>query len=165
MRKELSRTVSYDKLFYKDLMMLNADFSTSQQMFEFVSNELVARDFVEQSFKASIINREKNFPTGLATEYLQIAIPHTDVVHVKKPFIYVIKLEKSLPFLQMATTDKWIDVNTVFILGIKNPSKQVGLLSTIMDKFREKIFIDNFSAISNQDQMIDFLQKQFRSEE
>lgn len=65
----------------------------------------------------------------------------------------------------MATTDKWIDVNTVFILGIKNPSKQVGLLSTIMDKFREKIFIDNFSAISNQDQMIDFLQKQFRSEE
>ncbi len=34
----------------------------------------------------------------------------------------------------MGTVDKWIDVEVIFMLGIKNPQDQVPLLSSIMEK-------------------------------
>lgn len=157
--------MNFANLFQKELIKLNAEFSSTDEMFEALSNDLIENGYAETSFKQAIIEREKEFPTGLSTETEQLAIPHTDTKHIKKPFIYIVKLNQPLRFLQMATTDTWLDINIIFMLGIKEPSKQVGLLSLIIDKFKDEQFVNMFNSISTEEEMLAILQKQFRSED
>ncbi|EAG7993685.1 PTS sugar transporter subunit IIA, partial [Listeria monocytogenes] len=59
------------------------------------------------------------------------------------------------------TVDKWIDVEVIFMLGIKNPQDQVPLLSSIMEKFMEADFVEQIKEINDSNTLCDFLKKQF----
>ncbi|GGB58628.1 PTS galactitol transporter subunit IIA [Lentibacillus populi] len=157
--------MDYADLFDEGLVDLEVDFSSQEEIFELISNVLNDKGYVENSFKSAILKRESEFPTGLATETMKIAIPHTDVMHVRKPFIYVAKLKKPIPFLHMGTDDDWVDVENIFVLGIKEPSEQVGLLSLIMEKLQDKQFKKNFNTIANKQEMVVYLKKNFGSED
>ncbi len=61
----------------------------------------------------------------------------------------------------MGTVDKWIDVEVIFMLGIKNPQDQVPLLSSIMEKFMEADFVEQIKEINDSNTLCDFLKKQF----
>lgn len=156
--------MNYADLFDEELIVMEEDFSSQAEMFGVISDKLHEKDYVKNSFKEAIIQREKDYPTGLETETMKIAIPHTDVVHVKRPFIYVAKLKKSLPFVHMGTSDSLVNVDNIFMLGIKDPSKQVGLLSLVMEKLQDEKFKDDYHVISNKQEMITYLKKIFRGD-
>src|SRR5699024_8064439 len=141
--------MDYSNLFHKNLISLNVDYSSQAEMFEKVSFDLEQEGFVEHSFKEALIEREKEFPTGLSTNEFNVAIPHTDVKHVKYPFIYVTTSIAPLDFVQMGSDSSLIKVNTIFILGIKDPQGQVGLLSEIMEKIQNVDFIKTFKKCSS----------------
>lgn len=155
--------MNYTSLFQNDLIEVNSEYASQKEMFEFISQKLYEKKLVKETFQEAIIKREKEYPTGLFIGKDSIAIPHTDVEHIERPFIYVIKLNKTLPFVQMATTEEWVDVNSVFILGIKEPSKQAGLLSQIMSKVQNDQFTNEFSHISTVSEMEAFLKYEFGS--
>lgn len=156
--------MDYTKLFQKDLIEINAIYTTQNEMFEKVCDKLFQQGFVKETFKEAIQAREQAYPTGLKTDYMTIAIPHTDAVHVQKPFVYVINLKTSLPFIQMGTNDQWINVDDIFLLGIKEPGKQTGLLSLMMNKVQDEAFYYGYNKISSQKEMEAFLKNNFRSD-
>lgn len=157
--------MNFDELFDAELIRINFPCSSKDDLFKKLSTLLFEKGYVEETFKDAIIKREAEYPTGLTTGSMQLAIPHTDVVHVKQPFIFVVKLETALPFIHMGTSDQEIEVNNIFMLGIKDPSKQVNLLSLIMDKLQDQEFIKTFISINDIKQMEAFLKNNFRSEE
>ncbi|MFD1449042.1 PTS sugar transporter subunit IIA [Oceanobacillus profundus] len=157
--------MNYADLFDAELICINQEFSSRNELFEELSNTLYCKGYIEETFKYAIKQRELEFPTGLATETMNIAIPHTDVVHVKKPFIYVAKLKKSLPFIQMGTDDEVIDVDNIFILGIKEPSVQVHLLSRIMEMLQDEFFKGNYKTIAEAKEMELYLKNTFGRDE
>ncbi|MDQ0174953.1 PTS sugar transporter subunit IIA [Bacillus chungangensis] len=157
--------MEYADLFREDLIEIEAEYSSQQEMFETICNNLFENGFVAETFKDAITKREEEYPTGILTGKMSIAIPHTDVMHVHKPFIYVVKLKKTLPFIQMGTTDEWIEVENIFMLGIKVPSEQIGLLSLMMDKLQNEQFNNGYNMISSQKEMEKYLKNNFRSEE
>lgn len=157
--------MGFETLFQKELIKLNTEFHSSDDMFVALSHDLIKNGYVEDTFNQAIIEREKEFPTGLSTGKALLAIPHTDTKHITKPFIYVVKANKPMKFLQMATRDKWLEVNIIFMLGIKDPAKQVGLLSLIIDKFKDEQFVHTFQSISNEKEMLAFLKNNFRRDE
>ena len=62
--------------------------------------------YVADSFGQALAEREAEFSTGLALEHVTVAIPHTYVEHVKRPFIAFYRLvEPVMPFIQMGTDD------------------------------------------------------------
>lgn len=157
--------MEYSDLFDSKLIKLNQEFESQRELFEYISDILEEENYTEDTFFDAIREREKVFPTGLQTDMVNLAIPHTDVLHVKRPFIFVVTLNKPIKFIQMGTFDEWVDIDTVFVLGIKEPQEQVGLLSNIMTQFRNKYFIDAFNGIVNISKMEELLKNEFGSVE
>lgn len=157
--------MEYSDLFDSRLIKLNQEFESQRELFEYVSDILEEENYTEDTFFDAIREREKFFPTGLQTDMVNLAIPHTDVLHVKRPFIFVVTLNKPIKFIQMGTFDEGVDIDTVFVLGIKEPQEQVGLLSNIMTQFRNKYFIDAFNGIVNISKMEELLKNEFGSVE
>ena len=157
--------MEYSDLFDSKLIRLNKEFESQLELFEYVSDILKEEDYTEDTFFEAVTAREKVFPTGLQTDMVNLAIPHTDVIHVKKPFIFIVTLTKPVKFVQMGTFDEWVDIDTVFFLGIKEPQEQVGLLSNIMTQFRDKHFIDAFNSMVNISKMEELLKNEFGSVE
>ncbi|MBU5585366.1 PTS sugar transporter subunit IIA, partial [Enterococcus sp. S181_ASV_20] len=61
-------------------------------------------EFVHPSYQQAVIERERIFPTGLPTKGINVAIPHTDSIHVKKEGFLVGVLEKPVTFETVSYT-------------------------------------------------------------
>ncbi|KGL46514.1 PTS sugar transporter subunit IIA [Listeria sp. SHR_NRA_18] len=153
--------MDFDDLFQEDFTLMGGEFESREELFTEVATILEQKDYVTPSFCEAIIEREKVFPTGLEMNGIVIAIPHTDTVHVKRPFVFVSQLRKPLDFIQMGTTDKGIAVEMVFVLGICDPASQVPLLASIMERFTQAQFIAGLREKQSKEALIDFLKLQF----
>ncbi|MBA3925747.1 PTS sugar transporter subunit IIA [Listeria rustica] len=153
--------MDFDDLFQEDFTLMGGDFENQVGFFSEVATILEQKGYVKPSFCEAIIEREKVFPTGLEMNGIVIAIPHTDTVHVRRPFVFVNQLRKPLEFIQMGTTDKVIEVEMVFVLGICDPASQVPLLATIMERFTQEKFIEELRNKRNKEELAAFLKIQF----
>ncbi|MDK6371093.1 PTS sugar transporter subunit IIA [Aerococcus urinae] len=111
-----------------------------ESLFKIVAKDLLDKDLVQPTYFEALVQREKEYPTGLATQYLNIGLPHTDPDHIKEPFVYIVKNDKKLKHKQMGDNSD-MESQYFFFLGIKKPSDQVGLLSELMDVFMNEDFV------------------------
>ena len=136
--------MSFKELFKTELMALNMQAADQIDFFSQVSDRLLEQNVVKETFKAAISERENNYPTGLQLENFAVAIPHTDVVHVKEAFVAVNRLSNPIDFYQMGTDDVVVPVKDILVLGIKDPKKQVGLLAELMGAFADPSFVEKY---------------------
>ncbi|MFD1449650.1 PTS sugar transporter subunit IIA [Oceanobacillus sojae] len=132
--------MEFKSLFSSRLMKLNHPYPSREKLFEEVAQDLVSQGYVKGSYQDALIQRERSFPTGLRTNYCNIAIPHTDAVHVKTPFIYLVQLQDELEFQNMGNASEELSVKLIFFLGITEPKNQTILLSTLMELFQTEEF-------------------------
>src|SRR5688572_13356611 len=66
--------------------------------------------YVKDSFGAAVLAREDVFPTGLPTQPVGVAIPHTDVEHVNNSALAVGILSQPVVFMEMGSFDGQVDV-------------------------------------------------------
>lgn len=106
------------------------------------------KGYVKESYQESIIIREKMHPTGLMVEDLiNIAIPHTDVEHVLKPTMVVVKHSKgSFKFFRMDDPEIEIPVDVVFLLVVKESEGYVNFLAALTNLFQDANFIDMLAS-------------------
>ena len=97
-----------------------------------MSDVLYEHGFVKASYQEAVIEREKNFPTGLPTAGISVAIPHTDSDHVEKEGFLVGVLERPVTFEIMASNQEYVDVELVFMLAIKEPEQQLVMLQRLI---------------------------------
>ena len=119
-------------------------------------------NYVNETFKEAISKREVEFPTGLKMESISIAIPHTDVIHIKEPFVSINRLKNKIDFIQMGTDDERVAVQDIIILGIKDPKKQVSLLSNLMELFSEREFVLAYKKANTSEEIIELVQKKWQ---
>lgn len=155
------RQLVFDDLFQEEITLTEVVCDSQAAFFKQFADILTRDGYVAPSFETAIIERERVFPTGLEMNGITIAIPHTDTMHVKRPFVAVSKLAKPLSFVQMGTTDKWVDAEMIFILGIKDAAGQVPLLATMMEKFADETFVEALRQQEQPQELVAFLKKQF----
>lgn len=144
----------------KELIDLDNKSEDIKEFFADASTKLEELGFVEETFFEAIYKREQKYPTGLELPNIVIAIPHTDVEHIKEPFIFVNKIvTKSLSFIQMGTDDVIVEPEYVIVLGIKEPTEQVGLLSTLIELFGDQNFINKFESATESEEIYELLSK------
>ncbi|MGT2784676.1 PTS sugar transporter subunit IIA [Streptococcus merionis] len=124
-----------------ELIQLSCTASNKLALLETLSDDLIQKDYVRETFKNAIIEREEEFPTGLQLEGTAVAIPHTYAEHVKKPFIYIARMVSPVTFVQMGTDDVEVLASYVIVLGISDPQKQIGLLVELMELFGNLSFL------------------------
>lgn len=149
--------MSYKENFKKELANLSLVADNQEHFFHIISNDLQAKGYVEKTFGKAIIEREKNYPTGLQLDHFAIAIPHTDINHIRQPFVAIYRLTKPINFYQMGTDDVIVPVKDILVLGINEPKKQVGLLSNLMQCFAKNGFVEQYKDASSAGTIIELI--------
>src|SRR5699024_10862301 len=121
----------------------DVDKDENVEVLEFMANELVDKGYVKPSFLEGVLEREKNYPTGLDTGDIKVAIPHTDSEHVLKSCISVAVLKETVVFKDMGDPNGKVDVDIVFMLAIAEPKNQVPILTKLMSIFSDKELLNN----------------------
>lgn len=135
--------MSYHSMFDQNLVRLDTEAKDKTELFQQVAQQLERHGFVNEDYLIGITERENNFPTGLITQHLNIALPHSDPQYIKQPFVYVVRLKEAITVNQMGDNQA-MKVKDFFFLGIKEPSKQVGLLQTFMTLFMDQEFVKRY---------------------
>lgn len=121
---------------------------SNAEVIKILGDKLHALGYVKEDYVPSVIQREGNFPTGLMLGgRYNVAIPHTDTIHVNNPGVAFASLEKPVIFKNMGEPDSGIEVNMVFLLAVKDPKDQVELLQKLIEMFQnEELLEDLYKA-------------------
>lgn len=123
--------------FDKYMIMLNIRASSSDELLKEISQLFYDKDYVHDSFKQAIIKREEQYPTGLKTTSVGVAIPHADPVHVKQESLAVGILKDAVTFNEM-TSGEPLNVEIVFMLGITDSGQHLIILKALSEILRDK---------------------------
>lgn len=141
------------KLIKKDLIFLGKEFKDKKEAITFLTKNLRMKGYVKESYEEALLEREENYPTGLDTEKIKVAIPHTDAVHVEKPAIAVMTLKEPIMFQNMADPSESLPVKLIFMLAVKDPKEQVPLLTKLMSIFSEADILETIYQINTTEDM------------
>ena len=141
----------------KELVWLDIDYSSKENLFQEVGKKLYEMGYVKDSFANALSEREKNFPTGLATEPFQVAIPHTDSIHVQKEAIACIRLLNPIKFRDVGDDENEVDAEFVFVLCILEPEKQVDILKALVDTLSNEEIMRSIKTSENSDKVYEIL--------
>ncbi len=129
-----------------ELIFTNVQANSREELFSFLAKEFGKRGIVKGSFYEALLEREKNYPTGLFMEHIAIAIPHADKEHVNMPAVAVAKLASPVSFHSMEDAEDTIQAQVVVCLAFTQEDANVKLLPQIlqffMDEKRAKQFLE-----------------------
>ncbi|GAX47091.1 PTS sugar transporter subunit IIA [Pseudolactococcus reticulitermitis] len=137
--------MDFRDMFNLQLIDLNINASTEKEVFQIVAKRLKAIGMVNDGYLEGLMKREEAFPTGLVTQYLNIALPHSEPELIQKPFVFICRLDQEVACYQMGDNQR-MKVKDLFFLGIKDGKNQVGLLQAFMDLFMTESFVQTYQA-------------------
>ncbi len=132
---------------------------TSDELFSMLGEDLADKGYINPTWLEAIKEREDKYPTGLGFDTVGIAIPHTDPVHIKTPYIAFIKLEKPVVFEFMAGAGDPVEAEFVVNLGIQHQEDQVGLLQKLMGIFANDEYVQELKATTDTQELYTLLNR------
>ncbi|MDY3005583.1 PTS sugar transporter subunit IIA [Anaerococcus sp. AGMB00486] len=153
------------ELFDKDCIYVS-DAKNKEDLFYYIYQKLLEKSFVKENFYEMILEREKNYPTGMDMSVVNpnlsnIAIPHTEPSTVNVTKIIPIKLKNSLKFNNMIEPDKEILVDFAFMILNKSGGEQTNILSQIMDFVTKTEDIGKMFESNDVDYIYNFIKEKF----
>ncbi|MGX2945603.1 PTS sugar transporter subunit IIA [Enterococcus alishanensis] len=121
------------ELISKKYIFVDKDYESQDQVFEDLGSVLINDGYATVEYIEALKEREKKFPTGLPTNYIKIAIPHTEPRFVNKPCILVAKLAKPVTFNEMGKFDSPIDIDMIIMLALNDGKTHLNTLQKVMD--------------------------------
>lgn len=148
---------STSDMFFEELIFLDKTFHNANEFFDFIYPILHDKGYVKASFLPAIKTREAAYPTALPTEPYVVALPHTDIEHIIKPFISVTRVKGSVDWHEMANNDQILNAHFIFLLGFVEKDGHINLLQTLMACFSEKTFLEQLHEAKTCDQFMQLL--------
>ena len=97
---------------------------------------------VKGSYRDAVTERERTMPTGLPLGAINVAVPHTDPVHVISPGLALATLRTPVLFGSMDDPDEKIPVRVVVAMALTDKNAQIDMLQRIAG------FIQNPAALA-----------------
>ena len=149
---------SINEYLNKDLIINNLEAKTSDDIFYALSEMLLKLNYVKDSFYSGLVKRESKFPTGLTLGKYNVAIPHTDAIHVIKPAIAIATLKNPVTFNNM-DGDGTVEVNVVFAMVLKEPHSQIMMLQQLMLLIQNEDVLKNMHDAKDDNELYDIVSK------
>ncbi len=124
-----------NRIIFENTVFLDVVAEDANELLALVYQQLLKDDYVEPGFLEALLQREKQYPTGLQGKYQAIAIPHADPIYVKRSFIAAVRSAQPLQFKEMSGQGKCLEVQIIFILGLKDGQKQLNSLGALIELF------------------------------
>ena len=138
--------------FDERVALFNVEASSSKEVIKIAADELYRRGIVKKNFFEHVMLREKEFPTGLATDKYGIAIPHTDSKYVNRSQIEFVSLKSPVKFKNMGNASEDIEVTHVFMIAMSQPHEQADTLAKLMELFLDEELMQRMYECSSKEE-------------
>ncbi|MFB1050010.1 PTS sugar transporter subunit IIA [Paraliobacillus sp. JSM ZJ581] len=137
-------------LFDKEIILLQKEkVYDKEEALEELAQCFKNEGLVTDEFISGVLNREKEFPTGLYVNDVGVAIPHTDSDKVRSSQIGFMSLKHPVDFQAMDGSEEIIPVQLIFMLGLKEAHEQLDILQKLMGLIQKKSVLDELLDCSN----------------
>jgi PTS system galactitol-specific IIA component len=120
---------------------------------------MYSKGIIKETYVQAVLDREKIYPTGLPTNSVKVAIPHTDSSHVNKSAVSIAVLYKPVEFMMMGGTGERLQVEIVFLLAIEDPSLQLEALKELMQMFQNDELLEKIKNSNSKEDILFALDK------
>lgn len=147
------------QLLQPSCVLLNCDFSTSDEVIQAIGGKLFEAGFVKESFVQAAIVRESTLPTGLPLGgKINAAIPHTEIEHVVKPALGMATLMNEVEFRNMVSPSESVPVRLVFLLALEQPKAQIEMLQEVVGVLQNSDLVERLVSLTDFNELIKTLE-------
>ncbi len=143
----------------EELVFLNKDFENKEELFKFISDKLNMLGYVKEGFFEGLKEREMEYPTGLQTRNMGIAIPHTEDFYVNKPCLSFLSLSRPLIFENMDGSIEPVEVELVFVLALDSSDGKIKELQNLSNIFMDDNVLRNLKNATEKSEVLEILEK------
>ncbi|MBY4797576.1 PTS sugar transporter subunit IIA [Collinsella sp. AGMB00827] len=126
--------------FSEDLVLIFAeDEIQAEEVEERLANMLLERGLVKDSFLPALLDRERNFPTGLEVpDGICAAVPHCDPEHVERGAICLGVLKHPVVWRKMDDPTATCPVSLVVMLALPEAHAHLGMLQRVIGLIQDQ---------------------------
>lgn len=140
-----------------ELIFLNENDVSRDELFTKVSQQLLNKGLVKDSYLDAVIARENDHPTAMQLAKMVVAIPHVDVEHVNEERLVVATSKDGIEFKNAEDHDENINSNIIFFLLLKNKDDHLDFLVKLMGLFRLSDVMDKLLNSKSPDEVISLI--------
>ncbi len=146
-------------IFNEQLVIMDCEATDSSEVISQLCTRMEQHGMVKETYKAAVIKREEEFPTGIPTAFYDIAIPHAPSSHVINPGIAIAYLRNDVKFYSMGAEDELLSPKIVILLAIKDPQAQLTLLRNLMGAFEDEQLMTELLHAKNVGDVVDVVSR------
>lgn len=143
----------------KQLVQVFHEKVTREHAITSLAARLYESGYVKATFGPAVLEREKIFPTGLPTEPVGVAIPHTDTEHVNMSALAVGILSSPVRFQEMGSEDSEVSVNIISMMAISDPKSVMPVLRNLALAYQDHEFLQSLKDSTNEETVLDLFQR------
>ena len=129
----------------KENVLINVEANSSGEVIRLLTELLAKNGYVKNEYADVVINREKEYPTGIPTGGLEVAIPHGFADDcVLSPTVGAATLAYPVVFRNMFDPDMELPVKMVFLIALssKDKNEQAKNLESIMNILPDDVLLN-----------------------
>lgn len=143
----------------ENLVFPNLDLKTDVEVESFLADELKKTGYVKDGYKKALLEREKEFPTGLPSSAPAVAIPHANADLVNKTTLAIATLKHNVEFKNMANIEESVSVKIVIMLVISEPHSQVEMLQKIVEIVQDEELRRKITNTDSKEKLLEMINK------
>lgn len=154
----------FDELIFEDQIFLDFEASNQRDLIEKLSLYLENKGFVLPGYAENVLLREADYPTGLPTNIMKVAIPHAiESTTVVTPSIVIVKLKEPVEFGEMGSLENKVDVDLVMLLAVKGDKSQLIILQKLISIFSDEDSMEKLKSANNSSQVYNLFRELVRN--
>ena len=118
--------------------------------------KLLQNGKVKENFYEAVLEREREYPTGLKFEKWEVAIPHVSPEYVLESTIAIAVLDEPVEFKRM-DDESSVHVNVVFNIALGKDGKQIEIMQDIMAIFADSEKMERIVKAESPEQVISII--------
>lgn len=143
----------------KELIHIGVEASNCEEALQTFGKVFVQEGYCKETYPEALVEREREFPTGLDINGYGVAIPHTNVTHVNKAGTGIAILKNPVTFLQMGTDDEEVEVSVIFMLAVVEPRQHLEDLKRILAIIQDNKVLSSLAAAKSKEEIINIVKE------
>lgn len=142
------------------LILTDVQAETYDDVMKNVGSQFIKEGYCKDSYVDALIEREREYPTGLDVDGYGVAIPHTNVTHVNKAGTGIAILDHPVTFHEMGGDDEdTVEVQIVFMLAVVEPNQHIDELQRILAIIQDTGVLDALLAAKGKQEIISIIKE------
>lgn len=124
-----------------------------------LAKELQGYGLVGEEYGAAVLEREKEFPTGLPTEPICVAIPHSDKQYVLRSGVAIAKLKNPVVFKNMGAPEEDLEVKLIFLLAVPRDEEKVPMIQSVVELVQDQEVLIRLLQAETEKELVETVQR------